>query len=63
MAGFFFRVIEDDDGCWVCRRGRADHHSREDATDHMVGLVAFHRPSEVLVHHGNGVVEVAASFM
>lgn len=56
----YFRVIQQDERLWSCRRGREeidDHASRQEAVDHMIVLASKHRPSEVFVHHCDGVVE------
>ena len=64
MSRYFFRVIESDDG-WLCRRGRYDidsHETRQAAIAHMSAVAERNRPSEVIVHDGDGNVEMAASF-
>jgi hypothetical protein len=60
---FFFRVVEQEDGSWSCRRGRDDFDSRaelDDAIEHTFGLASEHPPSEVFVHHLDGQVQSVA---
>ena len=61
-ARLFFRVIEDDDGTWACRRGREEldrHVGFDEALDHVTKLASVHRPAEVFVHHFDGRVHSA----
>lgn len=59
----FFRIIESADGQWVCRRGRAvvDRQTEiYEALGHITQVAGEHRPSQVLVHHLDGRVVLAA---
>jgi hypothetical protein len=60
----FFRIIEQVDGWWY-RRGRADlkrFSTLDDAIGHVTDIASEHPPSEVLVHHLDGQVQVIATF-
>ena len=60
----FFRIVEQVDGWWY-RRGRADlmrFANLDDAIKHATDIASENSPSEVLVHHLNGRVQVVASF-
>jgi uncharacterized protein DUF2188 len=62
---WYFRVVEQNDGTWMCRRGRyaIDHHpDMQQALDHIKSLASNHRPSEVRLHHLNGRVETVITF-
>jgi hypothetical protein len=65
VGRWFFRVIEDAEGTWVCRSGRYDldrHSSRVDALAHMCELAADDPPSAVFVHLADGQVRREALF-
>jgi Uncharacterized protein conserved in bacteria (DUF2188) len=64
VATFFFRVVEQDDGSWLCRRGREEfdfHAQLDDAVEHTTGIAGEDRPSKVLVHHRDGWVQTVAT--
>ena len=61
---FFFRVVEQADGLWSCRRGREDFCScdqLDDAIAHTTDFAREHLPSEVVVHHLDGSVHRVAT--
>ncbi len=52
----FFRIVEAEDGGWVCRRGRTvlDRHTWiEEALGHLTQIAVEHRPSQVLVQRAD----------
>jgi Uncharacterized protein conserved in bacteria (DUF2188) len=62
---FFFRVVEQDDGSWSCRRGREDFDFRaqlDDAVERTTDVASEHPPSEVFVHRLDGQVQSIATF-
>jgi Uncharacterized protein conserved in bacteria (DUF2188) len=64
VATFFFRVAEQEDGSWLCRRGREEfdvHEQLDDAIEHTTGIASEDRPSQVFVHHRDGRVETIAT--
>jgi uncharacterized protein DUF2188 len=59
----FFRVVEQKDGSWVCRRGREEfdfHAQLDDAIEHTFGMATQNPPSQVFVHHRDGKVQSIA---
>jgi Uncharacterized protein conserved in bacteria (DUF2188) len=65
VGGYFFRVVEQYDGSWACRRGRVDldfHHTQEDALAHMTELAQQERPSALWVHDRDGNAQRVADF-
>jgi len=61
----FFRIVEQEDGVWLYRRGRADlkrFWQLDDAIEHATDIACEHPPSEVLVHHLDGRVQIVATF-
>jgi hypothetical protein len=65
LGRWFFRLVEDADGWWVCRSGRYEldrHASESDAFAHICELAADDPPSEVFVHPADGQVRSAAVF-
>ena len=61
----FFRIVEQDDGSWWYRRGRAElkrFWNLDDAIEHATDIAGEHPPSEVLVHRLDGRVQVVATF-
>ncbi len=61
---YFFRVVEQEDGSWLCGRGREEfdfHAELDDAVEHTIGIAREHLPSEVFVHHLDGRVRSIAS--
>ena len=65
VGRWFFRVIEDAEGTWVCRTGRYDldrHASQSDALTHICELAADDPPSAVFVHLADGQVHREAVF-
>jgi Uncharacterized protein conserved in bacteria (DUF2188) len=61
---FCFRIIEERDGCWSCRRGAGQidsHASLAEAIEHLTAVAGEHRPSEVRVHHLDGRVRSVAT--
>jgi hypothetical protein len=64
-VAYFFRVVEQDDGWWSCRRGREDFDcfdQLEDAVEHTADFAREQAPSEVFVHHLDGRVQSIATF-
>ena len=64
VSTYFFRVVEQEDGSWLCRRGREEldvHAQLDDAVDHTTGNAREDRPSQVIVHHRDGQVQTVAS--
>jgi hypothetical protein len=64
VATFFFRVVEKEDGSWLCRRGREEfdvHAQLDDAIEHTTGLAREDPPSQVFVHRLDGQVETIAT--
>jgi hypothetical protein len=62
---WFFSLIEDADGWWVCRTGRHEldrHVSEADALAHICELAADDPPSQVFVHRANGQVQSGAVY-
>jgi len=62
---YFFRVVEQADSSWACRRGQLDlawFDELEDAIEHASGLASVDGPSEVFVHHLDGRVRAVATF-
>jgi hypothetical protein len=56
---WFFRVIEQADGSWACRRGREEldrHAELDEAVSHASSLAAAHAPAEVMVHFFDGTM-------
>jgi hypothetical protein len=63
VSTYFFRVVEQEDGSWLCRRGREEFDSHgllDDAIEHTIGLAGEDRPSRVFVHRLDGQVETVA---
>jgi len=61
----FFRVVEQADRSWACRRGQRDlawFDELEDAIEHTSGMASIDAPSEVFVHHLDGRVRAVATF-
>jgi hypothetical protein len=59
LGRLFFRIIEDGDGWWACRRGRAEidrHPGIDEALAHITQIAGQHRPSQVFIHHVDGRV-------
>jgi hypothetical protein len=64
VSTYFFRVVEQEDGSWSCRRGREEfdcHDQLGDAIEHTTGIASEYRPSEVFVHHLDGQVQTIAT--
>jgi Uncharacterized protein conserved in bacteria (DUF2188) len=64
VSTYFFRVVEQEDGSWLCRRGREefDLHARlDDAIEHTTGLASEDAPSQVFVHRLDGRVQTIAT--
>jgi hypothetical protein len=64
VSTYFFRVIEQGDGSWMCSRGREEfdfHAQLDDAIEHITGIASEHSPSEVFVHHLDGRVRSVAT--
>ncbi len=64
MSTYFFRVVEQDDGSWLCRRGREEfdfHAQLDDAIEHTIGIASEDPPSEVFIHHRDGRVQNIAT--
>lgn len=62
---YFFRVVEQRDGSWWCRRGRVDvkwFGNLDEAIEHATDFASELPPSEVVVHRLDGRVEVIATF-
>lgn len=65
MRTYFFRVVEQEDGSWSCRRGRDDFDwfdQLDDAIEHTTNFARENSPSEVFVHHLDGQVHSIATF-
>lgn len=63
-ARLYFRIIEQDDGRWACRRGLAqldEHHVLDAALEHITELAGAHRPSTVFAHYLDGQVRTLAA--
>lgn len=64
MSRYFFRLVEQENGAWLFRRGRMDikrFGQLGDALEHTrTSLVS--PASEVIVHRLDGRVEVIATF-
>jgi hypothetical protein len=61
----YFRVVEQSDGSWACRRGRHaldDHPTFCGAITHIIEIAAEHPPSEVFAHYADGGVRSQAIF-
>jgi len=64
VSTYFFRVVEQEDGSWSCRRGREEfdfHDQIGDAIEHTTRIATEHPPSQVLVHRRDGQVETIAT--
>ena len=64
VSTYFFRVVEQDDGSWLCRRGREEfdfHAQLDDAIEHTIGIASEDPPSEVFIHHRDGRVQNIAT--
>ena len=64
VSTYFFRVVEQEDGSWLCRRGREDfdtHGQRDDAIEHTTVIASEYPPSQVFVHHLDGQVDCVAT--
>jgi Uncharacterized protein conserved in bacteria (DUF2188) len=64
VSTYFFRVVELEDGSWLCRRGREEfdvHEQLDDAIEHTTGIASDHPPSQVFVHHRDGQVQTIAT--
>jgi len=62
---WFFRIVEQDDGGWLCRHGRTafdDHSSLHEALQHITGLAAAKAPAEVFLHRLDGTIELVTRF-
>lgn len=58
--GWFFRVIELEDGRWSCRRGATEidgHASLHDAIQHVTALASHEVSADVFLHHLDGTVQ------
>lgn len=56
----FFRVIEQEDGCWACRHGRFEfdsHTAMKEAIEHMTAVASEQSPAEIFLHRCDGSVE------
>ncbi len=63
-ARLYFRIIEQDDGRWACRRGLAQldvHHQMDAALAHITELAGGERPSAVFAHYLDGQVRRMAA--
>jgi len=63
--GWFFRVIEQDDGSWQFFRGlslQSRHTTYEDATRRAMAMAEDYRPSTVFAHYRGGSVATIATF-
>jgi hypothetical protein len=61
---YFFRIVEQEDGSWSCRRGREDldrHPELDDAIEHTTAIAREIPPSEVFVHRLDGQVQSIAT--
>ncbi|HTW21467.1 MAG TPA: DUF2188 domain-containing protein [Mycobacteriales bacterium] len=57
---WFFRALEQPDGQWVCRRGRADidaHPTLEHAIEHLRELASDAQPAQLVIHRLDGSAE------
>jgi Uncharacterized protein conserved in bacteria (DUF2188) len=64
VSTYFFRVVEQEDGSWSCRRGRDEFgwfDLLDDAIEHTTAIASEHPPSAVFVHHLDGRVQNIAS--
>jgi hypothetical protein len=62
---WYFRLIEDPEGWWVCRTGRHEldrHSSESEAFAHICELASDVPPSQVFVHRADGQVRSEAVF-
>jgi hypothetical protein len=62
---WWYRVIELDDGHWVCRFGLVTfdgHDALADAVEHCSTLAASNQPSEVFVHHLGAAPQSVVAF-
>jgi hypothetical protein len=64
-VAYFFRIVEQEDGSWTCRRGRVDldrFEQLDDAIEHTTSIASEYAPAEVFVHHFDGRVQAIATF-
>jgi len=64
VSTYFFRVVEQEGGTWLCRRGREEfdvHEQLDEAIEHTSGLASEYLPSQVFVHRLDGQVETIAT--
>jgi len=64
-VAYLFRIFEQEDGSWSCRRGRDDldrFGDLGDALTHTVDIASEDAPSEVFVHLVDGRVQPFATF-
>jgi hypothetical protein len=57
---WFFRVIEQHDGRWACRRGSQEydtHDTVNPAIDHIRALAADQIAAELFLHRIDGSIE------
>jgi hypothetical protein len=62
---WFYRVVQQDQGRWVCRFGRErldEHEDLVDAIGHCGAIAAGNRPARLFVHYLDGLVTCVASF-
>jgi hypothetical protein len=60
----FFRVVEQEDGSWLCRHGREEfdfHAQLDDAVEHTTDIASEDTPSQVFVHRLDGRVQTVAT--
>jgi hypothetical protein len=64
-VAYFFRIVEQDDGSWLGRRGQVVFKrfgELDDAIEHVTGIARENPSSKVLVHHIDGRVHSIATF-
>lgn len=64
-GGWFFRLIEQDDGSWHFYRGlslQSRHTTLDDARTRAVTMAEDYRPSTVFSHHLDGRIDTVATF-
>jgi hypothetical protein len=64
-ADRFFRIVEQEVGWWLCRRGQETFKrfwKLDDAIEHVTGIARENPPSKALVHHLGERVQSIATF-
>jgi hypothetical protein len=59
---WYFRIIEQQDGRWLCRHGNAifdAHDELPNAFDHIRELAASAQPAVLMVHRLDGSIDPA----